>query len=187
MDNESLREFQQKEFQRMEDKITNISWVSNDQAVGQPLQANLFYEVVGQNDVTLIGTTTVGSTFPTNSGTIWITPNTDNTNPYDNHPITFPNVGAGTSFPPPLTLPSSPSFTWPPPPEEKDAEGNRVVKAPSPSLELILVEIAKVLKDKGDILQVREIFERYKLKLVDHDGEVIFDPREIEKLENKGF
>lgn len=166
------------------DKITNISWVSNDQAVGQPLQANLFYEAAGQNDITLIGTTTVGSTFPTNSGTIWITPNTDNTSPIPYNPnsgITFPSY---PPYAPPST--SLPPFTWPPP-EEKDAEGNRVVKSPAPSLELILVEVAKVLKDKGDILQVREIFERYKLKLVDHDGEVIFDPREIEKLENKGF
>jgi hypothetical protein len=167
------------------DKITNISWISNDQVVGQPLQANLYYEVAGQNEVPLIGTTTIGSTFPTNSGTIWITPNTDNTCPYDNS-INLP----GISFPsyPPYAPPSTslPSLTWPPP-EEKDAEGNRVVKSPIPSLELILVEIAKVLKDKGDILQVREIFERYKLKLVDHDGEVIFDPREVEKLENKGF
>jgi len=174
------------------DKITNVSWVSNDQAVGQPLQANLFYEAAGQNDITLIGTTTVGSTFPTNSGVIWITPNTDNTSPIPYNPnsgsITFPGYPPPT-IPPsssPFTFPPSPSFTWPPP-EEKDAEGNRVVKSPAPSLELILVEIAKVLKDKGDILQVREIFERYKLKLVDHDGEVIFDPREIEKLENKGF
>jgi len=52
---------------------------------------------------------------------------------------------------------------------------------------LILVEIAKVLRDRGDILGIREIFEKHKLKLVDHDGEIIFDPRKPEELENKGF
>jgi hypothetical protein len=68
-----------------------------------------------------------------------------------------------------------------------DRQGKRVVKAPFPSLELILVEIAKVLREGGDILEVREIFERHKMKLVDHDGEVIFDSKDFESLENKGL
>ena len=178
-------------------KLLDVSWMSNDQVIGKPLQAcNVNYVHVddGKGNVPLIGTVIVGSTFPTNSGNIWIYPNAGGTNPYDPPWTTIPGPtypngigGSGTSFPPLTTipLPSIPPASIPP--EDKDDKGNRVVKSPSPSLELILVEIAKVLKDKGDILQVREIFERYKLKLVDHDGEVIFDPREIEKLENKGF
>lgn len=89
--------------------------------------------------------------------------------------------------PPPFTYPAPPSFPSFPPDSLEDEKGKKVVRAPLPSLELVLVEIAKILREGGDILEVRAIFERYKLKLLDHDGEIIFDPKDVERLEEKGF
>ena len=156
------------------ENVVNACWSSDGQSIGEPFTINTTHSPYSGNEV-------------------WVYPNSNvYPNPFD------PNSPYVPYVPPPspntapwVPSPSTPPFTFPfpstPPVEDKDAQGNRVVKSPPPSLELILVEIAKVLKEGGDILQIREIFERHKLKLIDHDGEIIFDPRDIEKLENKGF
>jgi len=157
----------------------------------------------------------VGNAFTVNSSsanvnTVWIT-NTGNSNnlQVDNSGYTAgvgtitvgTTTGAGiTTYPPyvpympgvgtPLVpgVMTSPPFMFPgigvP---DQDAQGNKIVRAPQPSLEQILVEIAKILRDGGNILEVRDIFERHKLKLMDHDGEVVFDPKKDAKLEEKNL
>jgi len=172
--------------------LTNICWTSDGQQIGGPMQMSVdqdgskivfsscsSHDLQSSNGITWIpgaGGSAGDSTIP------WVVPNTITIgDPPYNTPWVPPAYPASS---PPVSIPS----IWPiPPAEEKDEKGNRVVKSPSPSLELILVEIAKVLRDRGDILGIREIFEKHKLKLVDHDGEIIFDPRKPEELENKGF
>lgn len=140
----------------------NVTWTTNGVPCGEPFQ------------ITTTGNTT--------GNTIWIGDPPYNPNqPYQPW-MTTPGIGT----PNPNPAPASPTITFPPLGEE-DEDGKRVVQAPSPSLELILVEIAKVLREGGDILEVREIFERHKMKLVDHDGEVIFDPKDVDNLEDKGL
>lgn len=102
--------------------------------------------------------------------------------PYETHTTTYPPYS-----PNPPTQPSTVSWTTITSGGEEEEGRAEAVKAPAPSLESILVEIAKVLREGGDILEIREIFERHKLKLIDHDGEVVFDPKDIENLEDRGL
>lgn len=139
----------------------NVTWTTNGIPCGESFQI-----------------TTTGNS---GNNTIWVG-DPPPYNPYPNQPWTTPGVGSSNQNP----TPPSPIFTCPPF-EEEDEDGKRIVRSPAPSLELILVEIAKVLREGGDILEVREIFERHKLKLVDHDGEVIFDPKDVDNLEDKGL
>lgn len=150
--------------------VSQAKWVSENQPIG----------------------VTVAVWRSSNTGTIWI--GDDGTWQSDGTYIPWqPDItttGTGPYAPPvPTPIPATPTYppVYIPTPPAQDEHGNKVIKATAPSLEQVLVEIAKVLRDRGDILEVRAIFEKYKLKLVDHDGEVIFDPKDIEKLEGKGF
>jgi hypothetical protein len=127
-----------------------------------------------------------------NSNAIWITNTGNSSNPERDDPYATTNTGNitigtttnGNGF---ITSPYS-TLTFPAPKVlEQDVQGNKVVRAPQPSLEQILVEVAKILRDGGNILEVRDIFERHKLKLMDHDGEVVFDPKKDIKLEDKSL
>lgn len=164
---------------------TTATWTSSNKPIGEYVVVN----IDDSTNATYIGTADQG----------W-TGHSTTTGGNDHWTITYPDPFTNPT-PSPFGQPSLPPWGNPPvqtpqyvpfplpvdnllPPE--DVEG-RMIKAPPVSLEQILVEIAKVLKDRGDILEIREIFERYKLKLVDHDGEVIFDPKENEDLEDRGF
>ena len=61
----------------------------------------------------------------------------------------------------------------------------RVIQATPPRLEDIFVEVAKVIQKRGNISEVRDILNRHKLKVVDHDGEVIFDSEWDKKIKNQ--
>jgi len=193
----------------LEDKLkeqASICWVSDNKVLGASL--NMYKDDKGNDVVSQCNVGNTGDNSNAN-GIIWVVndgtsinspwANIPQTGTSGNNPWVIPSTNPNTApIFPPFTFPTTPPITSPtilpnyppsylPAVEEKDERGNRIVKSPSPSLELILVEIAKVLRDGGDILQIRDIFERHKLKLVDHDGETIFDPRKIEDLENKGF
>lgn len=169
-----------------ETKSSSCFWEIDGLPVGQPVLVNYVHVEDNSGNPLPQGTITFGTTHITNGNkTIWIGDPS-----YTGSPPTW--------IPMPTITPNTGSTTYPsgggiypsggePTLVDKDEKGNRIVRAPMPSLELVLVEIAKVLKEGGDILQIREIFERYKLKLVDHDGETVFDPRDGEKLENKGL
>jgi len=168
--------------------LTNICWTSDGQQIGGPMQMS-----VDQDGSKIVFSSCSSHDLQSSNGITWI-PGAGGSAGDSTIPWVVPNTI--TIGDPPYTTPGYPPYTSSPtiypsirpvPTEEKDDKGNRVVKSPSPSLELILVEIAKVLRDRGDILGIREIFEKHKLKLVDHDGEIIFDPRKPEELENKGF
>jgi hypothetical protein len=179
------------------ENLINVCWVSDGQQIGNPMQMSVdqngnkivfsscsLYDLQNSNGITWIPG--AGGSASDNTGPIWVLPNTITIGdppyttpgypPYAPPTTYLPSIGGGFPYP-----------SIPLPVEEKDEKGNRIVKSPPPSLELILVEIAKVLRDRGDILGIREIFEKHKLKLVDHDGEIIFDPRKPEELEDKGF
>lgn len=155
----------------------NVIWMANGRPTGDPMHGQKVIGSSGANGWCIYTDDNTGGWNPNEA--IWIGEpySPHNPNPWDNN---SPWYAPAPTSPPPITLPSFP-------PAETDEDGNKVVTAPAPSLELIMVEIARVLRDGGDILEIREIFERYKLKLVDHDGEVIFDPKKAEELEDRGF
>ena len=175
---------------------SNASWTSNDQPIGEPIPITIKSAHFNGNSSSGVNSIYITQSNDAMGEVIWIG------DPPYNTPWTVTVSGTGTAvYPDPYTYPPPPppwSTTVPPPttiplpyvpspPPLVDKSGNKVIKATAPTLEQILVEIAKVLRDHGDILEIRTIFERYKLKLVDHDGEVIFNSSDIEKLENKGF
>lgn len=91
----------------------------------------------------------------------------------------------GTAIDPSCVPPYTPStggITWGPYTPTPTPESSRVIQATPPRLEDIFVEIAKVIQKKGNISEVRDILDRHKLKVVDHDGEVIFDSEWDSKL-----
>ncbi len=61
----------------------------------------------------------------------------------------------------------------------------RVIQATPPRIEDIFVEIAKVIQKRGNISEIRDILNKHKLKVVDHDGEVIFDSEWDKKIKNQ--
>lgn len=71
--------------------------------------------------------------------------------------------------------------------EETDDKGAKIVRSKVPSIADVLVDIGKVIAKNGDIFEVREILQKYKIKLVDHDGEVVFDPAWRKDLKDKDF
>lgn len=156
--------------------VSQAKWVSEDQPIGE--------------SVTIWRSSNTSATWINNDGMqyndgTFIPWQPEVTTPWQPDIITTTGTGPYVS-PAPTPTPTYPPIYIPTPPQT-DEHGSKVIKAIAPSLEQVLVEIAKVLRDGGDILEVRAIFERYKLKLVDHDGEVIFDPKDLEKLEGKGF
>lgn len=150
------------------ENIKYINWVSDGKAIGSPVG------VVNTSSPQYPDYNTIGTT---SGNSNWIVYPTTTGNP-------SPNMQPLPYYPP-LTIPN-PAFSFPPT-TPNDQDGNKVIKAPQPSLEQVMIEIAKVLRDGGDILEIRTIFEKHKLKLVDHDGEVIFDPKRDIKLEEKNF
>lgn len=181
---------------RFNDLSTSAAWHSHDEPIGDFFDVT--YAASDFNNSTnpsfqvskdVFGTYTVGDYTTDTTGTSYPWDNNSNNNS-TNSTSTSPSPFGNPSTPP-WTTPSTPSTPSVPfihiATEDVESEGKHVIKAPPVSLEQILVEIAKVLRDRGDILEVREIFERYKLRLIDHDGEVIFDPAEDKDLEERGF
>jgi hypothetical protein len=211
MSNDELQELQE-----VLEASGYLTWVADGERIGKTIvaqnmggmvhvnnaNANYYIDATDPNDPNrhnLVQTITTASV-----GGSWVNPGTYDPNggyvtyppypPSTGGPVVYPptvgtavplgggsTIGGGTITIGPYTIPSTI------PDQGQDEDGNKVVRAPKPSVEHILVEIAKVLRDGGDILEIRDIFERHKLKLVDHDGEVIFDPKRDAKLEEKNF
>jgi hypothetical protein len=165
--------------------LSSASWMSNDQPIGEPIPVVISSTHFNGNSSPGVNSIYITQSNNTAGEIVWIG------DPPYNTPWVVPNTGTHV-YPPYNPIPTVTTTTTMPTipyvsPPSTDKSGNKVIKATAPTLEQILVEIAKVLRDRGDILEIRTIFERYKLKLVDHDGEVIFNSSDIEKLENKGF
>ena len=111
---------------------------------------------------------------------------TGNPNPFTpgvGIPLT-PTPGGGITVSSPYSSTSGLVFTDP---VETDEKGAQVIRSKAPSINDILVEIGKVIAKNGDILEIRELLQKNKIKLVDHDGEVVFDPAWRKDLKEKDF
>ena len=111
------------------------------------------------------------------------------TDPNPTPPFT---VGTGTSHPPSTSIGpiTSGPISWPgitTDDQETDESGSQVIRSKAPTAHDVLVEIGKIIAKNGDIFEIRDLLQKSKIKLVDHDGEVIFDPAWRKDLKKKDF